>query len=309
MMRLIGRLNRLLWGVNLALVAVVLFVAAAFLAPGRSDRDDIAAPRSANAARTPDAAGQTTRDTIDPKLILDRDIFGTGPEAGVGGPGKTSGTAVEQPKPLIAKELPLRLLGTVVDEQGSSYAILENAATKAQDIYRVGDTIGEVRIDSIEQNKIVVVKMGMRETLNMALTGGGTPTTMVANDATPAEPVKMGSNEVIKLVSDSEREINVSASGDSVSQAARFLSKLRLTPHATDGQADGLRISGVGDSTVARLVGLQDGDVIESVNGHRVSNQAKASQVLRKARMLGAAEIELVRGQERKTLAFRAGSW
>ena len=77
----------------------------------------------------------------------------------------------------------------------------------------------------------------------------------------------------------------------------------------TDGQSDGLKISGLGDSAMAQLVGLRDGDVIEAVNGHVVTNQRKAAQVLRKARMLGSAEIELVRGQERKSLALRAGSW
>jgi len=60
---------------------------------------------------------------------------------------------------------------------------------------------------------------------------------------------------------------------------------------------------------MVQLVGLRDGDVIEAVNGHVVQNQRKAAQVLRKARRLGSAEIELVRGQERKSLAFRAGSW
>jgi S1-C subfamily serine protease len=65
----------------------------------------------------------------------------------------------------------------------------------------------------------------------------------------------------------------------------------------------------LGDSAIAQLVGLRDGDVIQAVNGHLVPNQRKAAQVLRKARKLGSAEIELARGQERKTLAFRAGSW
>ena len=308
-MRLIGRLNRLLWGLNLALLAIVLFVVVAFLMPGRSEHPADAKAPSVGAAKTPGVAQQKAQDDIDPKLILERDIFGAGPGAVAGGPGKMNAAASERAKPEIKRDLPLRLLGTVVDEKGASYAILENSATKAQDIYRVGDAIGDVRIDSIEQNRIVVVNMGVRETLDISLTARDIPATVVASQAPAAEPVKTGTDEVIKLVSDSERQINVSASGASVSRAAQFLSKLRVTPHVTDGQSDGLRISGLGDSAVAQLVGLRDGDVIQAVNGHVVPNQRKAAQVLRKARMLGSAEIELARGQERKTLAFRAGSW
>ena len=308
-MRLISRLNRLLWGLNLALLGAVLIVAAIFMIPGRSERDVAVTTPPAGTVKGPDAAGQKAQDNVDPKLILQRDIFGAGTGAVAGGPGKTEAAASERPKPEIKRELPLRLLGTVVDEKGDSYAILENGANKVQDIYRVGDAIGEVRIDSIEQNKIVVVNMGVRETLNITLTARDMPATAVASQTPPAEPVKIRVDEVVKLVSDSERQINMSASGESVGRAAQFLSKLRLSPHIADGQSEGLRISGLGDSAIAQLVGLRDGDVIQAVNGHLVPNQRKAAQVLRKARKLGSAEIELARGQERKTLAFRAGSW
>jgi type II secretion system protein C len=308
-MRLIGRLNRVLWGLNLALLAVVVLTAAVFLAPDRSERHAAVATLPAGAVKGPQAVEQKAQSNIDPKLILDRDIFGAGPGAVAGGPAKPEAAASERPKPEIKHELPLRLLGTVVDEKGASFAVLENLATKAQDIYRVGDAIGDARIDGIEQNKIVVVSMGVRETLSIALTARDVPTTVVASQAPAAEPPKKASDEVVKLVSDSERQINVSASGESLGRAAQFLSKLRLSPHVTDGRSDGLRISGLGDSAVAQLVGLRDGDVVQVINGHVVSDQQKASQVLRKARMLGSADIELMRGQERKSLAFRAGSW
>jgi len=95
-----------------------------------------------------------------------------------------------------------------------------------------------------------------------------------------------------------------------VGQVARsFLSKMKLSPLPASGQAAGLRVSGLGDSTMAALVGLRDGDVIQSINGQSVPNRRKATQVLKKARQLGSARLQLLRGQEQKSLAFHAGSW
>jgi type II secretion system protein C len=309
-MRLIGQLNRLLWGLNLALLAVVLVAVVVSLAPERSGQPAVVPASPAVTAKGPELIEQKVAEQVDPRLILDRDIFGIGHGAATGGPAKPEAVALERPKVEIKRELPLRLLGTVVDEKGASYAIVENLATKAQDIYRVGDAVGEVRIDSIEQNKIVVMNVGVRETLSIALTASNVPVTTVASQAAPpAELVKVPAAEVVRVVSGSERQINTRASAQSYNQAAQFLSKLQVSPHVTDGQPDGLRVSGVGDSAMAQLVGLRDGDVIRAINGHPISNERKASEVLRTARKIGHARIELMRGQERRSLAFHGSSW
>jgi S1-C subfamily serine protease len=75
------------------------------------------------------------------------------------------------------------------------------------------------------------------------------------------------------------------------------------------GGQSGLGISGLGDSTLGQLAGLQDGDVIQTINGHPVPDRQKAYQVLWKARKLGTARIEFTRGRESKSLTFGTGVW
>lgn len=65
--------------------------------------------------------------------------------------------------------------------------------------------IGDTRIDSIEQNRIVVVSLGARETLSIGLTARDVPATAVASQTAPAAPVKVGVGEAIRVVSDSQR--------------------------------------------------------------------------------------------------------
>ena len=83
-----------------------------------------------------------------------------------------------------------------------------------------------------------------------------------------------------------------------------ILRSMRFTPHVDKGKTLGLRISNLQDGSVARLVGLEDGDIIEFVNGQRVTSLAKAYQVMRKARALNAVDIQIMRGEKRQKLSI-----
>lgn len=78
-MRLIGRLNGLLWALNLALLAVALLVAVVSLVPDWSGRRAAVTAPPTGPAKGAEAGDQGARGSIDSKLILERDIFGTGP--------------------------------------------------------------------------------------------------------------------------------------------------------------------------------------------------------------------------------------
>lgn len=205
---------------------------------------------------------------------------------------------------------PFRLLGTVASDAATSYAVLEAAETKAQDIYRVGQAIGDARLERIEQNRVVVLRNGSRKTLELVLTGQpATPAPAVEVAAAPPA-IPSGPEALLRVAGGGDRQINMAASSSQVSQATQsFLSRIKLSPSIVDGNSVGLRISGLGDSLMAQVVGLKDGDVIQSVNGHPVTSQTKAVQVLSKARKLGTAELGFQRDQEKKSLAFRTSAW
>lgn len=309
-MRYIKRLNKLLWIVNLALAVVFFAVALKIVAPGPAARDDVRVPSplgASNGGQT--VADQVGRERSDPKLIVERDIFGAGPSAEPTGPVQSKTSEAVKVITEATRELPFRLLGTVALDSGDSYAVLEHLETKTQDIYRVGDSIDDARIDAIEQNRVVVLNAGVRQVVDLLLTDRPSAPARAVNRsrgaAQPANPDKM-----VRVAATGERQINRRASASALSGAAQsFLSKMELSPHVVDGKSTGLRVSGLEDSLMSRLVGLKDGDVIQSVNGHMVPNQRKAIQVLRKARKLGSARLQLTRGQEKKSLTFGTGSW
>jgi len=54
----------------------------------------------------------------------------------------------------------------------------------------------------------------------------------------------------------------------------------------------------------AEDLGLKNGDIIRTVNGHRLTSKQKAYQIFKKARSQAAMNIELLRDNETKTLSF-----
>jgi type II secretion system protein C len=309
-MRYIKRLHKLLWVVNVALAVVLVFVAVVYVASPPSLREATGTTRRDTGSAASDGASRRADGPEDPKLILARDIFGTGQGEREALSAQAEALKAVQARAEAERELPFRLLGTVASDTGASYAVMEDLGTKTQDLYRVGDAIGEARIDTIEQNRVVVVNMGVRQVLDLVLTGSSAkPGKAVRKEAAP--PLEKARPEnVVRVAANGQREINTRASASNVGQMARsFLSKMKLSPLPASGQAAGLRVSGLGDSTMSALVGLRDGDVIQSINGQSVPNRRKATQVLKKARQLGSARLQLLRGQQQKSLAFHAGSW
>lgn len=307
-MRYLKQLNKLFWLVNIGLAIILIVVVSVLVTPKRPTYEDAGLLSQEFAKRPSSAVDDGGMRYGDPSLILERDVFGVARKEVPKGPSTVTRKAVKA-KPKARQPLPFKLIGTVASEEGDSYAILEDTEAKTQDIYRVGAAIGTARIDRIEQNRVVVLNMGVREVLDLVLAGRqSTPTRTVARTKDPVRQVSK--DNVVRVAANGEREINTRASASRLNGAAySLMSKMELSPYVVAGEAKGLRISGLKDSMMAQLAGLKDGDILQSVNGQSVTNRRKAVQVLKKARNLGSARLQLSRGQEKKSLAFRTGSW
>ncbi len=307
-MHYLKRLNKLLGLVNLGLVITLIVVIDPILTPEHQTREEMGLSWQDSTTIPSHVVGDTETKYGDPAIILQRDMFGMG-QGEVQKRGPTLKSKAMEPRPRVKQPVPFKLIGTVASEEGDSYAILEDIETQTQDIYRVGATIGNASIDSIEQNRVVVLNMGSREVLDLVLAGRGAPSSRaVAKAEVPAG--QMSPDKVVRVIANGDRQVNTRVAPSKLNGAAySLLSKMELTPHVVDGEAKGLRVSGLKDSVMAQLAGIRDGDVLQSVNGQSVTNRRKALQVLKKARKLGSARLELSRGQEKKSLAFHTGAW
>ena len=75
-------------------------------------------------------------------------------------------------------------------------------------------------------------------------------------------------------------------------------------PYIVNDQSEGLKIDGLENTLITGFLGLQNGDIIQTVNGQKFSNKQKAFQVLKKARTQSHIDIQLMRDNQPKTLTF-----
>jgi general secretion pathway protein C len=83
-----------------------------------------------------------------------------------------------------------------------------------------------------------------------------------------------------------------------------MLPKADIKPYAVDGKIEGLRITGLEDIEHMGDIGLENGDIIRTVNGHRLTSKQEAYQISKKARTQAVVSIELMRDNKTRTFSF-----
>ena len=84
----------------------------------------------------------------------------------------------------------------------------------------------------------------------------------------------------------------------------KMLRKSVVKLYSIGSRVEGLRITGINKQKGAKELGLEDGDIIRSVNGHRLTSKGKAYRVFQKTKSLPVINIELLRRGKIKRLRF-----
>ena len=199
---------------------------------------------------------------------------------------------------LAEEELSLELVGTVCGNNAVSRAIIINTKTKLLGMYKTGQNIGEARIESIEENAVILFHNGQRKMLMLNRTGrDNRKNTQMLSPAAiretgkfvgPVIPVKQSSDETPTKITHLEK----------------ILTKASIEPYLVDGQVEGLKVNNLENMPLAKVLGLKDGDIISHVNGQRLTSKQKAFQVFKKARSEDTMSLELLRDGETKELSL-----
>lgn len=203
------------------------------------------------------------------------------------------------------EELGLALFGTVSGSPTVSRAIIKDLKTNKLGLYRPGDIVAAARIESIEKDGVVLLHQGQRRILNFST---GRSKQHKANNAQPASTKNI--RETAKTVktnppvkSYTTTEVQLTAVGIKSRDIEGILKKAVIKPYIVDGEVEGFRITGLEDKSIARKLGLKNGDIIRKINGQRLTSKQKAFQVLKKARKQANINIELLRDNETKVLS------
>jgi len=198
-----------------------------------------------------------------------------------------------------------RLVG-VGFQGGEARAAIEDARTHRQDLVSVGDPVGDARVTSIAWDHVV-------------LTGGGGETVLELTTAPPeraAEPERQpdaddapprtasAGNATIRQTSPNAFVVDRRELAGAVDDMSGLMTQLRAVAEVQDGRPAGFRLFRMQDDSLFRRLGLQNGDVVQRVNGQAVSDPANLLAFLQRLRTEPRVALDIRRGAERRTMVY-----
>lgn len=235
----------------------------------------------------------------DYSVIVEQDIFGSSLRTNkslLGDNGLGPALSAEE-------ELGIALLGTVAGSPEISRAIIKDLETNVLSLYKIGDTVATAHIESIEKDVVVLIHQGQRKILELGTReSAARPPVDKRHDADNVQGAL--SRNAAQAAETNPPAKSLTTPGAKLSDIEIMLTKAIIEPYMIDGQVEGLKITGLENIREAENLGLKNGDIIRTVNGHRLTSKQKAYQIFKKARSQEAMNIELLRDNETKTLSF-----
>lgn len=180
----------------------------------------------------------------------------------------------------------IRLVGSWVrrDRPAQSFASITNAAGTPL-LYREGMNVDDREVVLIESHRVVMRPTGgaLCDISMFSGVGGAavatarTPPAVVATAEPTAAPASVDTG--IPGIDAAELDANITANGDTswtinrtlvdrlLANQAALMSAARVIPHEEDGRVVGVKIYGIRRSSLLGRLGVQNGDMLRTING------------------------------------------
>src|SRR5580700_848753 len=304
---------------NFVLIAMLAIVSAMcvrdVIVRSVSNEPDLTTAPSARLA----PAGTRARPYYD--LIVKRDIFNETPQE--------SG-----PAPVVEADLTIKLIGTSLLSKSKPYAIIEDP-TGNESLYQVGEDIPDAgKLVAVETNRAIIDRGGHRVAIEIptsdlpqvppsqlgapvglgAIRGPmlrGLPAAMRRKlqrlQRAPAAATDDNSDDnddsddnssklELKKLGPGKFAVSRSEVQQTMENPAQFFSQMRALPHFVNGKTDGFSISQVAPGSVFEQLGLQNGDLLTSIDGQPVTNPMQAMGLIQAVKTASAIDLTVNRG-------------
>jgi general secretion pathway protein C len=220
--------------------------------------------------------------------IAERDVFNGGGSAT--GPGDAPGPAPAS----------LRLWGVAM-HGGEARAVIEDLATHRQELYRVGDRLGDARLAAIDWDRVTLARAGGEATLALSTPESTRSDTEPASE--PPAPAPAPGDRIRRTAENAfvvdRREITGEA--DNMSG---LLTQLRAVAEVDDGRPAGFRLFSIASGSLFARLGLEDGDVVQRVNGTAITDPAALLGFLQRLRSEPRVALDIMRSGAPRTLVY-----
>jgi len=226
-----------------------------------------------------------------------------------GDAGTSSSATPTKPPPASLESLPatsltLKLIGTAVGTEGWSRAVIANETNKSIKVYEVGDKIVTgTTLEQILAKKVVLNRDGRREVLTSSVTQKasiGAPPRPSPSRLSPAGRPSATRPSYTMVERSEWKQFEGREPAELLEE-----SNARVTPAWRDGRVQGLQLENIAENEYAKRLGLEEGDVVTSVNGVQIRSLDEAFNLAAKLQKAPVIRVEVMRGGTPQTLTYR----
>ena len=195
---------------------------------------------------------------------------------------------------MATEDLRLRLVGTVVaTNPDESRAIIVDQTTKKQLIRNEGSSVGRVVLKTILRNRVIIDA------------GGGEVLLTMLHDqpsgikSAPAQAKAWTLPPSAEVTSSSLERSEID---ETMPEYMDFMRTVRIRPNYQGGQPGGFMIYNIEPDSIFAKMGLENGDVIRTVNGEPIKTTQEALTFYNGLKQGNAVALEIQRGEGAQAL-------
>jgi general secretion pathway protein C len=215
----------------------------------------------------------------------------------------------------VKSDLRLALVaGVVAEDTRSSLATIADLNTRETSVVAVGDAVQSAELLELRRVKAgrdatgnafrvvaVICNGGTKEYLDfeggeqvVAAAGGNLGYAPVPQPPRPGAPA--AGLEGVRTVGANKYEIDRGVIETTLTDLNKIATQARIVPSFKNGVANGFKLFSIQPGSLYSSIGIQNGDVIQRVNGYEINSPEKALELYQKLREAGHVTIELERG-------------
>lgn len=310
-----GLTKRYFWVVNLAVLAVLAFLAARVL--NNIAAREIASLQTDRAVRAP--VSGVARATSASKrewagTVNNRNLFNSTPpepeEYADAGPKEESdnGDLSGMPRPwdpCKESESSIGLSATMVAEPAEwSFAVLDDGENDEERLMRAGQKVADFTLAAIQRERVVLAKGGAFECVVLGEKKKApkrpSRSPSVGKSTSKSGKIKDG----ITKTGANSYQIDREMLNEQLDDLSSLSKGARVIPHYRDGRPQGFKIVGVRPGSLYSHIGVRSGDVLKGVNGEEITSPNKALELYEQLKNSENVNVEIERRGRKVALEY-----
>ncbi len=162
----------------------------------------------------------------------------------------------------------------------------------------VGDTFMWATVLDIQDLKVIVLNGGHREFIDTEVGGTAGPTPVAA------APKQTQNGDGIRRLDDHHFQIERSTVNNALANLNDLAMQARIVPSFKNGQANGFKLFSIRPDSLYSKIGVQNGDVIQRINGYDMNSPDKALEAYTKLRNANALDLTIERNGQAQSFHY-----